>query len=53
MAVSVKFLLAKSALSARDIEWHEDVVAITSARLPSYHVPRDARFATLVRGTEP
>jgi peptide/nickel transport system substrate-binding protein len=29
--------------------WHEDVVAITSARLSRYQVPRDARFATLAR----
>ncbi len=28
--------------------WHDDVVAITSARLPSYVVPRDGRFGTLV-----
>jgi peptide/nickel transport system substrate-binding protein len=27
--------------------WHEDVVAVSSARLPHYQVPRDARFATL------
>lgn len=29
--------------------WHEDVVAITSERLPNYLVPRDARFGTLAR----
>lgn len=30
--------------------WHDDVVAVTSARLRSYRVPRDGRFGTLVPG---
>ncbi len=38
-------------LLARDLPviplWHEDVVAVTSARLAQYVVPRDARFGTL------
>jgi len=29
--------------------WHEDVVAITSARAIEFDVPRDGRFATLAR----
>lgn len=29
--------------------WHEDVVAVTSARLLAYRVPRDARLGTLVQ----
>jgi peptide/nickel transport system substrate-binding protein len=39
-------------IMARDLPaiplWHEDVVAITSARLRDYRVPRDGRFGTLV-----
>lgn len=39
-------------LLARDLPviplWHEDVVAVTSARLTDYRVPRDGRFSTLV-----
>jgi hypothetical protein len=27
--------------------WHEHVVAVVSARLAHYQVPRDARFGTL------
>ena len=30
--------------------WHEDVVAITSARAREIEIPRDARFSTLARG---
>jgi peptide/nickel transport system substrate-binding protein len=29
--------------------WHEHVVAVVSARLPDYRVPRDARFGSLAR----
>lgn len=29
--------------------WHEDVVAITDARMPGYVVPRDGRLGTLAR----
>ncbi len=39
-------------LLARDLPviplWHEDVVAVTSARLSDFRVPRDARLGTLV-----
>jgi peptide/nickel transport system substrate-binding protein len=41
-------------LLARDLPviplWHDDVVAVTSARLSDFRVPRDARLGTLVSG---
>ncbi len=33
--------------------WHEDVVAVTSARLADFIVPRDGRFNTLAISPEP
>jgi peptide/nickel transport system substrate-binding protein len=40
-------------LLARDLPviplWHDDVIAVTSQRLPDFRVPRDARFGTLAR----
>jgi peptide/nickel transport system substrate-binding protein len=42
-------------LLARDLPviplWHDDVVAVTSARLRHFRVPRDARLGTLVGAT--
>jgi peptide/nickel transport system substrate-binding protein len=41
-------------LLARDLPviplWHDDVIAVTSARLSGFRVPRDARFGTLALG---
>jgi len=33
--------------------WHEDVVAVTSARLPHFRVPRDSRFGTIALERQP
>jgi len=43
-------------LLARDLPviplWHDDVVAVTSARLSDFRVPRDARFGTVAGTTQ-
>jgi peptide/nickel transport system substrate-binding protein len=51
-AVRIEAYQRAQHLLARDLPviplWHDDVVAVTSARLTDFRVPRDARLGTLV-----